>query len=91
MGDVVQPPRSFTRRPPVPAQIPRSLPRAEAHGDVPADATLYALVVYGPDQQPVEVVLPFPTVSAADHHAQSSNRDGRIVPITFPFRPRQGP
>ncbi|WP_131745346.1 hypothetical protein [Frankia sp. Cppng1_Ct_nod] len=85
------PPKSFTRRPPVSARITRHvLPHADAHADVPADAVLYALIVYGPDRQPVEVVLPFPTVSAADHHGQSGNLDGRVVPITFPFRPRQG-
>ncbi len=85
------PPKSFTRRPPVSAQITRHvLPRADTRADVPTDATLYALIVYGENGQPVEVVLPFPTVSAADHHARSNNLDGRVVPITFPFRPRQG-
>ncbi|WP_165485348.1 hypothetical protein [Protofrankia symbiont of Coriaria ruscifolia] len=55
------------------------------------DAVLYAFVVYGPDRQPVEVLLPFPSVAAADHHAQGRNLDGRVVPITFPFHsPRTG-
>ncbi|KLL11850.1 hypothetical protein BL254_17255 [Protofrankia sp. BMG5.30] len=59
--------------------------------DVPADAVLYAVVVYGPDQQPVEVLLPFHSVAAADHHAKSRGLDGRVVPITFPFHtPRPG-
>ncbi len=85
------PPKSFTRRPPASARITRHvLPHADAHADVPADATLYALIVYGENGQPVEVVLPSPTVSAADHHARSRNLDGHVVPITFPFRPRQG-
>ncbi|KLL09982.1 MULTISPECIES: hypothetical protein [Protofrankia] len=65
----------------------RTRPRA----DVPADAVPYAVVVYGTDQQPVEVRLPFPTVAAAEHHATSCGLDGRVVPITFPFRsPRMG-
>ncbi|WP_162233188.1 MULTISPECIES: hypothetical protein [Protofrankia] len=52
---------------------------------------LYAVVVYGPDQQPVEVLLPFHSVAAADHHAKSRGLDGRVVPITFPFHtPRPG-
>ncbi|WP_131748203.1 hypothetical protein [Frankia sp. Cppng1_Ct_nod] len=84
-------PKAFSRRPPVSARIVRHvLPEVPTHGDVPADATLYALIVYGENGQPVEVVLPFPTVSAADHHARSGNLDVRVVPITFPFRPRQG-
>ncbi len=48
---------------------------------------LYAVVVYGPDQQLAEVHLPFPSVAAADHYATSHRLDGCVVPIAFPFRP----
>ncbi|SBW24650.1 hypothetical protein [Protofrankia symbiont of Coriaria ruscifolia] len=51
---------------------------------------LYALVVYGPDELPVEVRLPFPSVAAADHHATSHDIDGHVVPIVFPVYPRSG-
>ncbi|WP_131786301.1 hypothetical protein [Protofrankia symbiont of Coriaria ruscifolia] len=65
--------------------------RTQPRPDVPADAALYAFVVSGPDQQPVEVHLPFPSVAAADHHARGRNLDGRVVPIIFPFHsPRTG-
>ncbi len=91
MGDVVVPQEPFTRQPPAAARMSRHvLPPIPAHPDVPADAVLFAIIVYGPNRQPVEVLLPFPTVSAADHHARSRNIDSRIVPIAFPFHPRQG-
>ncbi len=60
------------------------------HSAVPADAVLYALVVYGPDALPVEVRLPFPSAVAADHHATSHGIDGRVVPIVFPVYPESG-
>ncbi|WP_250290445.1 hypothetical protein [Frankia sp. CiP1_Cm_nod1] len=88
------PPKTCTRRPPVAARIHRhALPPTgtDAGSGVPADAVLYAVVVYGPEQQPIEVRLPFPTAAAADHHARSRGLDGRVVPITFPFpSPRTG-
>ncbi|WP_131745241.1 hypothetical protein [Frankia sp. Cppng1_Ct_nod] len=69
----------------------RYLPRpvhTATHSDIPPDTALYGLVVYGRDEKPTEVRLPFPTVSAADHHAKSHGIDGRVVPIVFPIYPR---
>ncbi len=51
---------------------------------------LYALVVYGPDKLPVEVRLPFPSVTAADHHATSHGIDGHVLPMVFPVYPKSG-
>ncbi len=64
--------------------------QTSTHSAVPADAMLYALVVYGPDKLPVEVRLPFPSVTAADHHATSHGIDGHVLPMVFPVYPKSG-
>ncbi|WP_322778271.1 hypothetical protein [Frankia sp. Cas4] len=69
--------------------LPRPV-HTPTRSDIPPDTALYGLVVYGRDEQPTEVRLPFPTVAAADHHAKSHAIDGRVVPIVFPIYPRSG-
>ncbi|WP_239348231.1 hypothetical protein [Frankia sp. Cj5] len=82
MGDVVVPPKTYTRRPVASARLHRQsdeprFPRLDQ--SVPC-----VIVELGPDGRPDSALLIFPTARAAEAHAQAYRlADYRVVPAVF--------